>query len=104
MVGQEIGYSWWTRTSGQEYSGRYIYTVSTGLYGNLESQGIYAESPGCGMRPAMHIDLNKVEGLWTYAGTVNSDGTMVGKMRNQDARYSLLAAYLWSLLRGPLPQ
>ena len=77
MVGQEIGYSWWTRTSGQEYSGRYIYTVSTGLYGNLESQGIYAESPGCGMRPAMHIDLNKVEGLWTYAGTVNSDGTMV---------------------------
>lgn len=75
-VGQEIGYSWWTRTSGQEYSGRYVYPVSSGLYGDIETQGGYGESPGFGVRPAMHVDLSKVEGLWEYAGTVNSDGSM----------------------------
>lgn len=74
-VSQEMGYSWWTRTSGQEYSGKYLYPVSVGLYGEVELQGGYADSAGCGMRPAMHLDLKKAEGLWKYAGTVSSDGT-----------------------------
>lgn len=74
-VGQEIGYAWWTRTSGQEYSGRYVYPVSVGLYGGIETQGCWADSEGFGVRPAMHVDLSKIEGLWKYAGTVTSDGS-----------------------------
>lgn len=74
-VGQALGYSWWTRTSGQEYSGRYVYPVSVGLYGIIETQGGWADSAGHGVRPAMHVDLSKIEGLWKYAGTVTSDGS-----------------------------
>lgn len=75
-VDQEMGYAWWTRTMGGEYSQQYIYSVAIGLWGNVELQGAYAASPGFGIRPAMHLDLSKAEGKWSYAGTVNSDGTM----------------------------
>ena len=84
-VAQRLGYSWWTRTSGQEYSGRYIYPVSVGLYGEVETQGGYADSCGFGVRPAMHVDLSKLEGLWEYAGTVSSDGSMVEENAKEPA-------------------
>ena len=75
-VSASIGYSWWSRTMGQEYSQQYIYPVISELYGNVYYSGIYAGSTGFCIRPAMHVDLSKAEGLWTYAGVVNSKGAV----------------------------
>lgn len=74
-VTAEIGYAWWTRTMGGEYSQQYIYAVASELYGNFHIDGCYAASPGFCIRPAMHLDLEKAAGMWSYAGTVNSDGS-----------------------------
>lgn len=74
-----IGYSWWTRTMGQEYSQQYVYPVATELYGNVYYSGIYGGSSGCCIRPAMHVDLEKADGLWSYAGVVNSKGAVNGE-------------------------
>ena len=84
-ISQETGYAWWTRTSGQEYSGRYVFPVTISHWGVVEYQGSYGDSPGCGVRPVMHVDLSKAEGLWEYAGTVNSDGTLAEENAKEPA-------------------
>lgn len=75
-VDASVGYSWWTRTMGQEYSQQYIYPVTLELYGNVYYSGVFGGSDGMCIRPAMHVDLEKADGLWSYAGVVNSKGAV----------------------------
>ena len=61
---------WWLRTIGYA-SG---YAVRARNSGGIIMKGYYTWSIGLAVRPCLHIDLSN--DVWTYAGTVCSDGTV----------------------------
>ena len=62
---------WWLRTIGYG-SGYAIRMRNAGAIATMK--GYYTWSAGMAVRPCLHIDLSKE--VWTYAGTVCSDGTV----------------------------
>jgi hypothetical protein len=63
--------SWWLRSPGRDID--LVSDVdSTGV---VDCLGAYAENFGDAVRPALHLDISRTN-LWSYAGTVCSDGTV----------------------------
>lgn len=63
--------SWWLRSPGRD-----IDLVSDiDSCGLVDCLGAYTENLGDAVRPALHLDISRTN-LWSYAGTVCSDGTV----------------------------
>ena len=61
---------WWLRTPGSDT----IYAVAMGSDGDIYPEGACVNDSSYAVRPALHLDISTSD-LWSYAGTVCSDGT-----------------------------
>ena len=77
---------WWTRTpGGSGYSASYVLHNGYG-YGNNDYYSVNGTSGA--VRPALHINLSNIN-LWSYAGTVASDGTVTDATKGNMDRFNV---------------
>lgn len=76
---------WWMRTPGCSSSSASIVS-SNGCGGYDVSNGVYSTS--IAVRPALHINLSNIN-LWSYAGTVASDGTVTDATKGNMDRFNV---------------
>ena len=73
--GEEVEYNgdcyWWLRTPGDET----YYTMKVAYYGWVDRNGHNGNVYDTGVCPALNLNLSSSD-LWSYAGTVCSDGTV----------------------------
>lgn len=74
--------NWWLRTAG----GSAYYASRVSLYGSVYY--FYVNGTNVAVRPALHINLSNIN-LWSYAGTVTSDGTVTDAAKGNMDRFNV---------------
>ena len=75
---------WWLRSSENEYDSAVLDEYMYRVVNNLGACNHISNYLDLGVRPAVHIDLSH-DNIWTYAGSVSSEGVMLDK---QIAKYA----------------
>lgn len=74
--------NWWLRTAG----GSAYYASRVSLYGSVYY--FYVNGTNVAVRPDLHINLSNIN-LWSYAGTVTSDGTVTDAAKGNMDRFNV---------------
>ena len=96
-AGYDGNCGWWLRTPGDD--AKYTLWVNNNGYVVRDGNNVYSDDYG--MCPALNLDLSSSD-LWSYAGTVCSDGSSGGVMENgicysiyadDESRYAVITGY-----------